>query len=346
MPPISSESSDRLDLPYLMPAQAQKHVTHNAALQQLDLVVQLVMETIAAETPPADPVAGQVFALGAGPTGAWAGQGGRLAAWSDGAWLFLDPAEGWRAWLRETDQLVVWQEGAWVSPDSEIRARLGIATSPDAQNPLAVAGPATLLTHAGAGHQLKINKAAVGETASLLFQSGWTGHAEMGLAGETAFSLKVSADGTSWVEAIRADPASGHLSGAAVQATAYDTTAGRLMRADWGYGPGNLLGSVALSGGQPTGAVLEQGATADGAWLRLADGTQMVWASRSAGSVWTFPQAFSAAPVLSLTSTESAARMVAATTLSASAVTPISYDPTGTAQTGDGLSCLAVGRWD
>jgi len=345
MPPISSERSDRLDLPYLMPAQAQKHVTHNAALLQLDLVVQLVLEGLDRETPPADPGAGEVHGLGASPTGDWAGQGGRLAAWSDGAWLFLDAAEGWRAWLREDARLVVRQGGAWVSAEAEVRDRLGVATSPDAQNPLAVSGPATLLTHAGAGHQLKINKSGAGDTASLLFQSNWSGHAEMGLSGDTAFALKVSADGSSWTESFRADPASGHLSGAAVQASASDTTPGRLMRADWGYGPGNLLGNVGLAGGLPTGAVLEQGTGADGDWLRLADGTQICWAAGTGGSAWSFPQAFDAPPVVSLTSTESAARMVAATALGTGGVTPVSYDAAGVAQPGDGIACLAVGRW-
>ncbi|MFY1714008.1 hypothetical protein J3366_21275 [Tritonibacter mobilis] len=130
-----------------------------------------------------------------------------------------------------------------------------------------------------------------------------------------------------------------------MQASASDTTAGRLMRADWGYGPGNLLGTVALSGRVPTGAVLEQGSTGDGDWLRLADGTQICWAARTGSSSWTFPQTFDAPPVVSLTSTEGAPRMLAATALSASTVTPVSYDAAGVAQPGDGVACLAVGRW-
>ncbi|PRZ44691.1 DUF2793 domain-containing protein [Tritonibacter scottomollicae] len=52
MPPRSPQRSDRLDLPYLMPAQAQKHVTHNDALHRLDLVVQLVLEELERDTPP------------------------------------------------------------------------------------------------------------------------------------------------------------------------------------------------------------------------------------------------------------------------------------------------------
>ena len=54
------DTSPNLVLPYLMPSQAQKHVTHNEALQLLDAVVQLTVEAFGATTPPASPAAGQV----------------------------------------------------------------------------------------------------------------------------------------------------------------------------------------------------------------------------------------------------------------------------------------------
>lgn len=46
-----SETTPRLALPYLMPAQAQKHVTHNEALRMLDALVQLRLEGFDATTP-------------------------------------------------------------------------------------------------------------------------------------------------------------------------------------------------------------------------------------------------------------------------------------------------------
>jgi hypothetical protein len=43
-------------------------------------------------------------------------------------------------------------------------------------NRLSVASPATLLfSHAGQGHQLKLNKAEASDTGTLLFQTGWSG---------------------------------------------------------------------------------------------------------------------------------------------------------------------------
>ncbi|MCM2563852.1 DUF2793 domain-containing protein [Lutimaribacter sp. EGI FJ00015] len=309
----------RLGLPVIAPSQAQKHVTHNEALQLLDTLAQLVLTGIGSETPPAVPAPGEIHALGPAPTGAWAGQGGQLAQWADPGWLFMAPQEGWRAWDAAGARLVACRGGDWipVTPDFDNLDGVGVGTASDATNRLAVAAGASLFSHAGAGHQVKINKAGPGETGALLYQSGWTGHAELGLAGDNDFHLKVSADGSTWTEALVVDAMSGHVGGAAVQADATDTTAGRLARADYAYGPGNLVGSASQSGGTPTGAVIERGSNANGDYARFADGTQICWVYQfaldpcddSSGSVfwsgtntaWTFPAEFLAGtkPVVS-----------------------------------------------
>ena len=90
-------------------------------------------------------------------------------------------------------------------PAQRQTALLGVNAAPDAGNRFAVSSPATLLSHEGAGHQLKINKAAAGETGSLLFQTGWSGRAKLGCAGADDFALKVSEDGVSWVTALSFD---------------------------------------------------------------------------------------------------------------------------------------------
>lgn len=90
-------SSPRLDLPYLEPAQAQKHVTHNEALRGLDLLVQLTIEEFEQTSPPALPVVGQVYALGAAPSGDWDGQPNMLALREENGWRFTQPKPGWLA---------------------------------------------------------------------------------------------------------------------------------------------------------------------------------------------------------------------------------------------------------
>lgn len=82
-------------------------------------------------------------------------------------------------------------------------------TGADAVNPAGAAAEATLLTHAGAGHQLKLNKAGPGDTGSLLFQTGRSGRAEMGLAGSDDFELKTNADGATFHTALRVDAGTG-----------------------------------------------------------------------------------------------------------------------------------------
>lgn len=210
------DTSPRLDLPYLQPSQAQKHITHNEALQGLDTLVQLSAEAVGATEPPAAPAEGEVHVLGTGATGAWAGQDGAVATWEAGAWRFRWPRPGWRVWDLAGEALRIWTGSAWVLPPAapvafENLPGVGIGTASDATNLLAVAAAATLFSHAGAGHRVTVNKAAAGDTASLLFQSGWSGRAEIGLAGSEALSFKVSADGGTWQEALRFDGATGAL---------------------------------------------------------------------------------------------------------------------------------------
>ena len=51
-----SDETVNLALPYILSAQAQKHVTHNEALRRLDGLIQLVLQSETA-TPPGAPAA-------------------------------------------------------------------------------------------------------------------------------------------------------------------------------------------------------------------------------------------------------------------------------------------------
>ncbi len=198
---MSDEVSDNLTLPFLQPSQAQKHVTHNEALERLDILVQLTVEAFGATEPPSLPEPGEVFALGSGATGAWAGHDGELAAWVGEGWQFIAPRTGWRAGPRDGGALRLWDGADWVTPLDGLD-RLGINTSADSTNRLAVAAPATLLNHEDGDHRLMINKAQAGDTAAVLFQSGFTGHAEFGLSGQNDFTVNVSDDGSDFTTAI------------------------------------------------------------------------------------------------------------------------------------------------
>ncbi|WP_052249788.1 DUF2793 domain-containing protein [Tateyamaria sp. ANG-S1] len=203
-----TDTTARLGLPLILPSQAQKHVTHNEALALLDGITQLVLTERGAAAPPALPAPGETYALGPAPTGVWTGQGGMLAQWGGSHWQFIPPQEGWLAWDLDAGTLLVHRAGAWQAVVGDF-AELGIGTSADAINRFAVASEASLLTHAGAGHQLKINKAATADTNALLFQTNWSGRAEMGCAGNDDFSIKVSQDGTTFHDGLVVDAATG-----------------------------------------------------------------------------------------------------------------------------------------
>ncbi|TCT07614.1 DUF2793 domain-containing protein [Aquabacter spiritensis] len=110
------DATARLGLPYLAAAQAQKHVTHNAALRQLDALAQLSLESLTVSAPPAAPSDGQCWFVPAGASGAWAGQSGRIAAYEAGAWDFYPVRPGVCAYLAGEGRLRVFDGTAFVSP--------------------------------------------------------------------------------------------------------------------------------------------------------------------------------------------------------------------------------------
>ncbi|MCP8883164.1 DUF2793 domain-containing protein [Devosia sp. XJ19-1] len=218
--------TSRLSLPFIMAGQALKHITHNDALNRLDALVQPVVESTVLTSPPVTPLPGEAFLVPSGASDDWAGHGDEIAAWQDGAWRFYDPAEGWQVFDRASGTLQVFTGADWVAVAATGSGlpQLGINTSADGTNRLAVAAAATLLTHEGAGHQLKLNKASSGDTASLLFQSNWSGRAEMGLMGDDHWRIKVSPDGSGWTDAIAIHATTAAVSIAGVLGPASDNT--------------------------------------------------------------------------------------------------------------------------
>ncbi len=204
-------NTPNLSLPHLAAAQAQKHVTINEALGLIDALAQMAVNSVGATSPPGSPAEGERHIIGSGASGAWSGWDNSIALFSGGAWLRLIPQTGWTAWDVSAGELLVWSGSAWSSfvPNLQNLAGVGIGTSYDATNKLAVSAAATLLNHAGNGHQLKINKNAAADTASVLFQTNWSGRAEFGTTGDDDWHVKVSGDGAAWNEALIADKATG-----------------------------------------------------------------------------------------------------------------------------------------
>ncbi|PHR94039.1 MAG: ribonuclease III [Robiginitomaculum sp.] len=208
------DNSPNLSLPYIMPAQAQKHVTHNEAIRKLDALTQLSVINRSLNTAPSSPVNGARYIVASMPTTDWETHEDEIAVYEDNGWAFITPQTGWLAWVEADENFVVWNTNAWediYAPDIQNIPFIGINATADATNRLSINAPAILLNHEGAGHQLKINKNTPSDTASLLFQSGFSGHAEMGLTGDNNLHFKVSEDGSNWHNSFEIENHTGHL---------------------------------------------------------------------------------------------------------------------------------------
>lgn len=204
----------RLSLPLLAAGQAQKHVTHNDALVRLDALIHLVVDSRTQLEPPVSPSELSAYIVPAGAAGVFAGHTDQVALFEDGGWTFLMPRTGWQAWVADEAEHNLWNGTEWrrASPLSSFGAeKWGVNATADDTNRLAVSAEASLFNHAGGDHRLKINKANAGATASVLFQSGWSGRAEFGLTGDEDFRVKVSPDGAAWHDAVAIDRASGSV---------------------------------------------------------------------------------------------------------------------------------------
>lgn len=218
--------SSHLGLPFLEAGQAQKHVTHNEALRILDALVQLsVIETLS--SPPGSPADGARYIVAASASGAFASHENKIAIYEDSAWRFLTPRAGWRAWSEDAGALLVWTGSEWEAlegsglggfdPDDVPHIYVNDAAPVDAEVKLAVRGEAALLhaipaAESGSGDvRLQISKETAGDTASVFFATGFEGRAEFGLAGSDNFKLKVSADGSTWTEALDIDNTTGRV---------------------------------------------------------------------------------------------------------------------------------------
>ena len=216
------DTSARLGLPYLAAGQLQKHVTLNEALTRLDALVQCAVVSRTTAVQPADPDDGDLYILPAGPTGAaWSTfDADDLVRFEAGGWAVVPVGAGLVAWVADQAQLVVRGMSDW-SPLGEqlgalqVLTRLGVDTTADATNPFAARLNKALWTarsvsDGGDGDlRLTFNKDTATDVGSLLFQSGYSGRAELGLIGDDDFTLKVSADGSTWRAAMTVDRTSG-----------------------------------------------------------------------------------------------------------------------------------------
>lgn len=148
--------------------------------------------------------------------------GNEVAAFQDGAWTFLAPRPGWIAWIFDDAAAVCWNGNTWTELGAAVSALqdlalLGVGTTADVTNPFAAKLNKALwaakpVSEGGDGDlRYTLNKEGASDVLSLLMQSGWSGRAEIGLIGDDDLTVKVSADGSNWEEALRIGNTTGNL---------------------------------------------------------------------------------------------------------------------------------------
>ncbi|MEH6699868.1 MAG: DUF2793 domain-containing protein [Brevundimonas sp.] len=219
-----SDTSARLGLPYLAAGQMQKHVTLNEALTRLDGLVQCCVTSRSLGSQPEAPANGALYILPDGAEGAaWSlHPAGSLMRAEGGGWTRLTVPAGLVSVIVDSGEIVVWHKADWLPlsaflDDLQNLERLGVGATADAANPFLARLNSALWTARETGDggtgdlRLVLNKTGPSAVLSLILQSGWSGRAELGLIGEDAFGLKVSADGSAWTEAMKADPSTGRV---------------------------------------------------------------------------------------------------------------------------------------
>lgn len=130
-PIVFDSTSPRFRLPLLFSGQAQKETFVNEAHALTDALLHCAIEGIAA-APPATPADGTNWLVGSSPSGAFAGQPGKLACRQAGNWLFVAPRDGMRLLNRATGQEIRYL-GTWRTPNRPAAATGGTVIDSEAR---------------------------------------------------------------------------------------------------------------------------------------------------------------------------------------------------------------------
>lgn len=197
--------TQKLRLPLVEQAQAQKHVTVNESLVRLDSATQLSLVDRDVTVPPGSPDDGDCFGVGIGATGAWAGEDGRIAVFSNGGWIFLDPSIGWQAWLESEGTRIQHDGVGWVTGTGAITANgAGFVHRTIEFDHVIAAGSSSSLTAV-----IPANTIVYGVTGRVLTDIGGVSSIDIGVAGATdRYGSGIGVVAGAWMRGMTGSPLS------------------------------------------------------------------------------------------------------------------------------------------
>jgi hypothetical protein len=143
--PAFDSRTPRLGMPLLFAGQSQKEAYVNETTSQIDALLHGAIED-ELNAPPATPLDGQCWLVGASPTGDWTGQGGKIAARQSGNWLFFAPRDGMKLLNRASGQEIRFSSG-WKIANRPVLPTGGTTVDSEARD--AIAAILASLTTAG-----------------------------------------------------------------------------------------------------------------------------------------------------------------------------------------------------
>lgn len=124
-------TTSHLGITLVEQAQAQKEITVNQAFTRIDALLNTGAKSRTTSTPPGSPASGDLYIVGASPTGDWSGQAEKLA-YFDQVWKFITPQAGLMLWVNDEGLSYVYDGTDWVtvsgSGEANTASNLGAGT--------------------------------------------------------------------------------------------------------------------------------------------------------------------------------------------------------------------------
>lgn len=133
-------ASIKLKLPYISPAQAQKHVTHNEAIKALDVLSQICIVDKDLPESTGSSTEGDCFIVANNALGVWLGKEKQIAVFQDNTWEFYMPNPGWLAYVADEGIFYVYDGADWVVSSQNSLGGVSSTINTSSQNAMSVFG--------------------------------------------------------------------------------------------------------------------------------------------------------------------------------------------------------------